>query len=61
VNSDKAQKVLGFKAIHSIDDGIEEIKGLLDSSRLRDIDNPRYTNQTFLTMFNTHLDSPMRA
>lgn len=61
VSSDKAQKVLGFRAIHSIDDGIEEVKGLLDSSRLRDIDNPRYTNQTFLTMFNTHLDIPMRA
>jgi nucleoside-diphosphate-sugar epimerase len=61
VSSDKAQKILGFRAVHSIDDGIEEVKGLLDSSRLRDIDNPRYTNQTFLNMFNTHLDIPMRA
>ncbi len=61
VSSDKAQKVLSFKAVQSIDDGIEEIKGLLDSSRLRDIDNPRYTNQAFLSIFNTHLDIPMRA
>lgn len=61
VSSDKAQNILGFRAVHSIDDGIEDVKGLLDSSRLRDIDNPRYTNQTFLTMFNTHLDIPMRA
>jgi nucleoside-diphosphate-sugar epimerase len=54
VSSEKAQKVLGFKAPRSIDEGIDEIKGLLDSHRLKDVDNPRYTNQTFLSMFNTH-------
>jgi len=54
VSNEKAQKVLGFKSIYSIDDGIEEIKELLDSRRLRDVDNPRYTNQTYLSMFNTH-------
>lgn len=54
VNGHKAAAVLGFKAESSIDDGIGEIKELLDSNRLRDIDNPRYTNQTFLKMFNTH-------
>jgi len=55
VNSDKARAVLGFKAAHSIDEGIEEIKSLLDSRRLRDVDNPRYTNQKFLSMYNTHI------
>ena len=54
VSSEKAQKTLGFKATYSIDDGIDEIKELLESHRLRDVDNPRYTNQTFLSMFNTH-------
>lgn len=54
VNGQKAAGVLGFKAEASIDDGISEIKELLDSNRLRDIDNPRYTNQTYLKMFNTH-------
>lgn len=54
VSSEKAQKTLGFKAIYSIDDGIDEIKELLESRRLKDVDNPRYTNQTFLSMFNTH-------
>lgn len=54
VSSEKAQKVLGFKSLYSIDDGIEDIKELLDSCRLRDVDNPRYTNQTYLSMFNTH-------
>jgi len=55
VSNEKAQKVLGFKPTCSIDDGIEEIKGLLDSGRLKDVDNPRYTNQTFLSIYNTHL------
>lgn len=55
VSSDKAYTVLGFKPVHSIDEGIEEIKSLLDSRRLKDVDNPRYTNQAFLSMYNTHL------
>jgi nucleoside-diphosphate-sugar epimerase len=54
VSSEKAQKILGFKPTHSIDEGIEEIKYLLDTHRLKDVDNPRYTNQTYLSMFNTH-------
>jgi nucleoside-diphosphate-sugar epimerase len=55
VSSDKAKKVLGINPTRSIDEGIEEIKLLLDCGRLRDTDNPRYTNQKFLSMFNTHL------
>jgi nucleoside-diphosphate-sugar epimerase len=55
VTSDKARKLLGFNPTASIDEGIEEIKALLDGGRLRDTDNPRYTNQKFLSMFNTHL------
>ena len=44
----KSAKELGFT--------LKEIKELLSSKRLRDIDNPRYTNQKFLSMFNTHLE-----
>ena len=55
VSSDKARDTLGFRARSSIDEGIEEIKELLDTHRLKDIENPRYTNQKFLSMFNTHL------
>lgn len=55
VSSEKARNVLGFKSRYSIDDGIEEIKDLLDSCRLKNVDNPRYTNQTYLSMFNTHI------
>lgn len=54
VSSEKAARELGFRAERSIDQGIEEVKGLLDSFRIRDLDNPRYTNQAFLTAFNTH-------
>jgi nucleoside-diphosphate-sugar epimerase len=54
VSSEKAHRELGFEPGYSIDDGIEEIKYLLETSRLRDVDNPRYTNQKYLSMFNTH-------
>lgn len=55
VGSEKAQRILGFRATASIDDGIEEIKELLETGRLKDVDNPRYTNQGFLSMYSTHL------
>jgi nucleoside-diphosphate-sugar epimerase len=54
VSSEKAQRVTGFKAVHSIDEGIEGIRELLDANRIRDVANPRYVNQTFLSMFKTH-------
>jgi nucleoside-diphosphate-sugar epimerase len=54
VTSRKAQEILDFKPRYLIDDGIEEIKELLVTHRLKTIDNPRYTNQTYLSMFNTH-------
>ena len=61
VSSDKAQKSFNFRPVYSIDDGIEEIKELLNTRRLKDFENPRYTNQTFLSLFNTHAQSPAEA
>lgn len=55
VSCDKAKTMLGFTTKSSIDEGIEEIKYLLDAKRLKDVDNPRYTNQKFLSMYNTHI------
>ncbi|MDO8578783.1 MAG: NAD(P)-dependent oxidoreductase [Dehalococcoidales bacterium] len=55
VSSDKAKNTLGFNPTRSIDDGIEEVKELLDYGRLKDVDNPRYTNQKYLSMTNSHL------
>lgn len=56
VSSAKARETFSFKPESSIDDGIDEVKELLETHRLKDVDNPRYVNQTYLTMFNTHKD-----
>jgi nucleoside-diphosphate-sugar epimerase len=55
VSCEKAKRTFGFNPSYSIDRGIEEVKELLESRRLKDLENPRYTNQKFLSMFNTHL------
>lgn len=55
VQSQKAKKVLSFNPKYSVDEGIEEVKKLLDENRIKDVGNVRYTNQMFLTTFNTHL------
>ena len=55
VSSDRAKNILGFNPLRSIDVGIEEVKELLDCGRLKDVDNPRYTNQKFLSISNSHI------
>lgn len=54
VSSDKSRKVLGFKPELTAEDGIKEVKALIEGRRIKDVNNPRYSNQSFLTMFNTH-------
>lgn len=49
VSSDKVRTALGWRPKYSIDDGIIEIKELIETKRLKDVMNPRYTNQAFLT------------
>ena len=51
VSGDKAFTILGFIPDSSIDLGIEEIKDLLVFNRIKDFENPRYSNQKFLSMF----------
>lgn len=51
VSSEKARTVLHFRPVWSIDDGISEIKELVETRRLKDVSNPRYTNQAFLSQF----------
>ena len=58
VTSEKAKNTIGFNPTRSIDDGIEEVKNLLDTGRLKDVDNPRFTNVKFLSMTNSHLLKP---
>ena len=48
VSSDKIRTQFGWKPGFSIDDGIIEIKELMETRRLKDISNPRYANQVFL-------------
>ncbi len=48
VSSRKALDGFGFKSAHSIDDGIEEVKFLVETRRIKDLDDSRYSNQKFL-------------
>jgi len=54
VSSEKARLAFDFRPANSIDTGVEEMKALLESGRLRQLDNPRYVNHAFLSRFNTH-------
>lgn len=55
VQTTKAEKVLNFQSKYTVDQGIKELKQLLEKNRIVDVNNPRYGNQTFLTKFNNHL------
>jgi len=60
VSAQKAHETFGFKSIHSIDEGIEELKYLVETKRIKDLKSPRYSNQEFLKgnhkslVFNNH-------
>ena len=55
VSSNKAEDVLGFTPIYSIEDGIEDFHELARSCRLRDVENIRYTNEQILSLYKTHV------
>ncbi len=55
VSSDKAERLLGFDPVYTMDDGIREIKALVEQGRLRDLENPRFANHRFLSEYRTHL------
>jgi nucleoside-diphosphate-sugar epimerase len=55
VNSDKAIKDLKFKPIYNLDYGIVELIALIKGKRIKDINNPRYTNQVYLNKFIDYL------
>ena len=54
VSSDLAKKTFGFKPKYAPAEGISELKKILEEGRIRDLNNPRFTNQMFLSQFNTH-------
>jgi nucleoside-diphosphate-sugar epimerase len=57
VTSDKAKNDLNFNPLLSIEYGIDEIYHLISSKRIKNINDPRYTNQKFLEMYSNKLNS----
>jgi nucleoside-diphosphate-sugar epimerase len=53
-SSRKAIDTFGFDPRFTPEDGIKEVKQLVEEGRIKDVNNPRYSNQGFLEMFNTH-------
>lgn len=51
VSSEKVKKDLKFKPKYDLKFGIKELKDLLNQKRIKDISNPRYTNQLYLKNF----------
>jgi nucleoside-diphosphate-sugar epimerase len=48
VSSDKAAAEFGFAPRLSLEDGIREIKALVQQGRIRDLSSPRFSNTDFL-------------
>jgi len=56
VSSEKAHKQFNFKAIYTLDDGITEIKELLESGRIKDVFGSNYSNVEHLKSFGDKLN-----
>ena len=48
VSSEKAAAAFGFAPHYSVDDGIDEVKELLEQGRIKDVGSPRYSNSDFI-------------
>lgn len=48
VSSEKANKLLNFCPIYNLHDGILELANLVNSRRIKDFSNKRYSNESFL-------------
>ena len=51
VTNNKATNELSFKAKYSLKYGIKELKKLLTEKRIKNFNDPRYTNQKYLEIF----------
>ena len=51
VSSDKLKLETGFEASIELSQGIEEMYNLISSNRIKDINDPRYSNQNFLQTY----------
>lgn len=51
MSSDKARSALGFQPSRIVEDGIKEMREFILEGRLKDIRNPRYSNEAFLKAY----------
>ena len=51
----KLRKNFNFRPKYTIEDGVNEVKKLIIEKRIRDINDPRYTNQKYLEIFKEKL------
>ena len=51
VSSDKLKDATGFQATVDLTQGINEMHELISSNRIKDINDPRYSNQNFLQKY----------
>lgn len=58
VSSEKSKKAFGFTPKLTAQDGIIELKKILDEGRIKDLNNPLYTNQSYLSKFGAHRQYP---
>ncbi len=54
-SSEKAKQAFGFRPLRTVEEGVREVKGLLEQRRIRDVNNRRYSNASFLKAL---LDAP---
>ncbi len=48
VSDEKARRAFDFAPTRSVDDGIVELRALLEQARIKDVSNRRYSNEQFL-------------
>jgi len=56
VNGEKLKKDFNFVPKYSVEDGISEIKKIINEKRIKDMNDPRYTNQKYLEIFKSSLE-----
>ena len=54
-NGNKLRKDFIFRPKYTVEDGVNEIKKLILEKRIKDINDPRYTNQKYLELFKSKL------
>ncbi len=55
VTNNKASKELKFRPIYNLSYGIDELKKLLNEKRIKNFNDPRYTNQKYLELFKKNI------